>query len=203
MAIETGSSFEVFGDLQSATPEVLAVALLESTDVILPQDVYSTTASDVASALVAVFGEAAFDVDFSSEVSSTLALDGDGATASGAAAQDPVSAMILGSAEANAGEAVASAGSGSGTDSASSSGATSSGNVAQPAAAAVPKQEVAASFQSGEQKSLQDAVSKLGISNQGGNTVVPTPQQVQSALVRIQQFVRTQLQRNAAAERTP
>jgi hypothetical protein len=111
--------------------------------------------------------------------------------------------MILGSAEANAGEAVATSGTGGGTDSASSSGATSSGNVAQPVATAVPKQEVAASFQSGEQKSLQDAVSKLGISNQGGNTVVPTPQQVQAALGRIQQFVRTQLQRNAAPSRTP
>ena len=221
VSLETGASFEVFGDLSSTSAESLATALLASTGVTIAQSAASLSTTEIAQSLVAIFSEAAFEVASSADsLSNSIAAFGDALVGSTGQQQDAVSSMLLGANQANADEAVAStaspgsaAGSSDGSatstsgseasgdsskSSASSSGVAGSG---QPAAS-VPRQEATASFQSGEQKSLQDAVTKLGISGQGSNAVVPTPQQVQMALVRIQQFVRTQLQRNASAAAT-
>ena len=211
MSIETGASFEVFGDLDSAPIETIALAILDVSGVSLLQDSASFTSTALAQSLVSVFGQSAFELSSQPELGSDFATGGSGLLASSssqdssASSADSVSSMLASAQEADAAAAVASA---SSTDSSSAGGASSdaSGHSASPdqspgsgtpTVVTRPVQAVAASFQSSEQKSLQDAVSKLGIVGPGGNATVPTPQQVQSALVRIQQFVRAELRGSA------
>ena len=189
-SLETVSSFELVGDLAPVV-EGLTQVLLDGADVAVLSAFIATQIAPADPVVASLFQGLVF------ELADSLGLDmGDGLngavviqadSSNGSASADPVSAMLGSAKEADAEQAVASSSGASAESTSSGSADSSSVSVTQRSS-----QETAQSFSNGEQKSSQEAAAKLGLGASAGQVTVPTPQQLQGALLKIQQFVRAQ-----------
>ena len=192
-SLDTTSSFELVGDLAPVI-EGLTQVLLDGADVAVLSAFIETQIAPTDPVVASLFQGLVFELadslglETGDGLTGTAALQADSSSASATA--DPVSAMLGSAKEAEAEQAVASASSGSTTEG-SSSGTSTAGGSSVPVTQR-SSQEAAQTFSSGEQKSTQEAAAKLGLGAVAGQATVPTPQQLQGALLKIQQFVRSQ-----------